>query len=35
LVLVKDFLSKNSVTTLENPPYSPNLNAADFHVLLK
>jgi hypothetical protein len=32
LVLVKDFLSKNNMTTLEHPPYSPNLTASDFHL---
>jgi len=29
-VLVKDFLAKNNVTTLEHPPYSPDSAAADF-----
>jgi len=29
-VLVKDFLLKNNVTTLEHPPYSSNLIPADF-----
>jgi len=27
-VLVKDFLAKNNVTTLEHPPYSPDLASA-------
>jgi len=27
------FLSKSSVTTLENPPYSPHLAAADSYLL--
>jgi len=31
-VLVKDFLAKNSVTTLEYPPYSLELTAADFYL---
>jgi hypothetical protein len=30
--LVKDFLAKNSVTTLELPPYSPNLAADDSYL---
>jgi hypothetical protein len=30
--LVKDFLSKNNITTLENSPYSPNLPADDIHL---
>jgi transposase len=29
-VLVKDFLAKNNVTTLENPPYSPDVTTAYF-----
>jgi len=29
-VLVKDFLAKNNVTTLEHPPYSPDVTAAYF-----
>jgi hypothetical protein len=29
-VLVKDFLAKNNVTTLENFPYSPAVATADF-----
>jgi transposase len=28
-VLVKDFLAKNNVTTLQHPPYSPDLAPAD------
>ena len=31
-VLVKDFLAKNNVTTLEYTPYSPDLAAADFYL---
>jgi transposase len=30
--LVKDFLTKNNVTTLEHPPYSPDLAPADFYL---
>ena len=30
LVLVKDILTKNDVTTLEHTPYSPDLAPADF-----
>jgi transposase len=30
-VLVKDFLAKNNVTTLEHPPYSPDFSPADFY----
>jgi hypothetical protein len=33
--LVKDFLAKNNVTTLQNPPYSPDLASADFCVFLQ
>jgi len=29
-VLVKDSLAKNNMTTLEHPPYSPELAAVDF-----
>jgi hypothetical protein len=29
----EDFLAKNNVTTLEHPPYSPNMTAADFYLL--
>jgi hypothetical protein len=32
LVLVKDFLAKNNVTTLEHHPYSFDLASADFHL---
>jgi len=31
-VLLKDFLAKNNVTTLEHPPYSPDLAPADFYL---
>jgi transposase len=31
-VLVKDFLTKYSVTTLEQPPYSPDFAAADLYL---
>jgi transposase len=31
-ILVKDFLAKNNVTTLEHPPYSPDLIPADFYL---
>ena len=34
-VLVKDFLTKNNVTTLQNPPYSPDLTPAEFNLLLR
>jgi histone-lysine N-methyltransferase SETMAR len=30
-VLFKDFLAKIKVTTMEHPPYSPDLAAADFY----
>jgi len=30
--LVKDFLATNNVTTLEHPPYSPDLDPADFYL---
>jgi hypothetical protein len=30
-VFVKDFLAKNCVETLEHPPYSSDLAAADFY----
>jgi len=33
-VLVKDFLTKINVTTLEHPPHSPDLAAADFYLFL-
>jgi len=29
-VLVKDFLAKNNVTTLQHPPHSPDLAPTDF-----
>jgi hypothetical protein len=32
-VLVKDFLEKNNVTTLERPSYSPDMAPADFFML--
>jgi len=32
-VLVKDFLAKSNVTTLEHAPYSPDLVPADFYLL--
>jgi histone-lysine N-methyltransferase SETMAR len=32
LVLVKDFLAKNNVTTLDHPPYSPDLAPTDFYL---
>jgi transposase len=31
-VLVKDFLAKNNVTTLQPPPHSPDLDPTDFYV---
>ena len=31
-VVVKDFLTKNYVTTLQHPPYSPDLAPADFYL---
>jgi transposase len=31
-ILVKDFLSKNSVTTLEHPPNNPDLGPATFYL---
>jgi hypothetical protein len=33
--LVKDFLAKNNVTKLEHPPYSPDLAAAGFYLILQ
>jgi hypothetical protein len=33
LVLVKDFLTKNKVTTLEHLPFSTDVAAADFYLL--
>jgi hypothetical protein len=31
-VVVKNFLAKNNVTTLEHPPYSPDLAPVDFYM---
>jgi histone-lysine N-methyltransferase SETMAR len=31
-VLVKDFLAKNNVTTLEHPPNSPDLAVTDIYL---
>jgi hypothetical protein len=31
-LLAKDFLAKNNVTTLENPPYSSDLAPGDFYL---
>jgi histone-lysine N-methyltransferase SETMAR len=31
-VLVKQFLAKNNVRTLQHPPYSPDMAAADFYL---
>jgi len=31
-VLVKHFLAKNNVRTLQHPPYSPDVAAADFYL---
>jgi len=31
-VLVNDFLTKNNVSTLEHPPYPPDLAPADFYL---
>jgi len=31
-ILVKDFVAKNNVTTLEHPPYSPDLEPSDFYL---
>jgi transposase len=31
-VLAKDFLAKNNVTTLQHPPYSPDLGETDFYL---
>jgi hypothetical protein len=33
--LLEDFLAKNSVTTLQNPPYSTDLAPAGFNWLLR
>jgi hypothetical protein len=30
--LVKDFLAKNNETTMQHPPYSLDLAAADFYI---
>jgi transposase len=30
--LIKDFLAKNNMTTLEHPPYFPDLAPADFYL---
>jgi transposase len=30
--LVKEFLAKSNVTTLEHPPYSPDMAPADFYL---
>jgi transposase len=32
-VLVKDFLAKTNVTTLEPPPYFPDVAQSDFYLL--
>ena len=32
-VLVKDFLAQNNVTTLDHPPYAPDLATPDFHLI--
>jgi transposase len=29
--VVKDFVEKNNVTTLEHPPYCPDLAVSDFY----
>jgi histone-lysine N-methyltransferase SETMAR len=34
-VLIKDFLAKNNVTTLEHPPYSSDLAPAYFYLFLR
>jgi transposase len=31
-VLIKDFMAKDNVTTLDHPPYSPDLTPADFYL---
>jgi len=33
-ILLKDLLAKNNMTTLERPPYSPDLAAAGFYLFL-
>jgi hypothetical protein len=35
LVLVKDFLAENNVTTLKHPPYPTGLAPADVHLFLQ
>jgi hypothetical protein len=35
LVMVKDFLPENNVTTLEQPPYPPGLAPADVYLFLQ
>jgi len=35
LVLVKDFLAKGNVTTLEHPPYSPDPDPADYYLFTR
>jgi len=35
LVLVKDFLAKDNVTTLEHPPYSSDLDPAEFYMFTR
>jgi len=35
LVLVKNFLAENNVTTLEHPPYPPGLAPADIHLFFQ
>jgi len=34
-VLVKDFLAKDNVTTPEHPPYSPDLDPAEFYLFTR
>ena len=34
-VLVKEFLAKNSVTTLENPPYRSDMVPTDFYLFTR
>ena len=34
-VSVKDFSAKNNVTTMERPPYSPDLASADFYTFAR
>jgi len=33
--LIKDLLAKNSVTTMEHPPYFPELAAVDFYLFFR